>query len=63
MTTWTDQTSTAETWASVSEGTRVFSPGVFSHGSFTGEFVFSMTPRGGIWDSDISTAETWTVQP
>lgn len=61
MTVWTNQTSTAETWAAQTT-TRVFSPIVFSHGSYSGKYVFSMNPRGGVWDSQTSTAETWTVQ-
>jgi len=63
VTVWTDQTSASETWNIVDEGTRVFSPGVFSHGAFNGEYVFSMNPRGGVWDANTSAAETWTVQP
>lgn len=62
MTTWTPVTSQSETWTEVDEGTRVFSPLAFSHASYNGDYVFSMRPRGGVWDSQSSTSETWTVQ-
>lgn len=61
MTTWTTAVQQAETW--IDETTiRMFSPRVFSHASYNGEFVFSMNPRGGVWDAETSTPETWTVQ-
>jgi len=61
MTTWTPTMQQAESWTSETT-IRVFSQNVFSHASYNGEFVFSMNPRGGVWDSTSTSVETWTVQ-
>ena len=52
-------TEQAETWNTLTQETRVFSPVVFSHAYHTGKRVFSIGSVAGIWDNPAAETETW----